>query len=133
MIKLILCYPSRDKENIGTEMLYSPLALAYLASHTPDHYDITLYDEYVGVDLNPDTVEADLVALSPLSSGITRAYYLAKQLRKRGITCVMGGAHATAMPNEALQHVDAVIMGEGETPWKEFLKDYENSLNPILK
>ncbi len=126
MYKLIFCYPSYDKENEGTEMLYSPLALAYLATHTPDHYEITLFDEYVGEDLDPNTVEADIVAFSSLSSGINRAYELANVLRKRGITCVIGGAHATALPEEALQFFDVVIKGEGETPWKEFLADFEN-------
>jgi radical SAM superfamily enzyme YgiQ (UPF0313 family) len=125
MHKLMLCYPSRDKENIGIEMLYGPLSLAYLASHTPKNYDISLIDEFVGEDLDPKTVDADIVAFSSLTSGITRAYFLADKLRTRGITVVIGGAHVTAMTNEALQHVDAVIMGEGETPWNEFLEDYE--------
>lgn len=125
MYKLIFCYPSNVKENEGTEMLYGPLALAYLATHTPDHYEITLIDEYVGEDLDPNTVEADIVAFSSLSSGINRAYELANVIRQRGITCVIGGAHATAMPDEALQYFDVVIKGEGETPWKEFLADFE--------
>ncbi len=126
MYKLTLCYPSRVKENVATEMLYSPLALAYLARHTPDHYEITLVDEYVGYDLDAETVDADIVAFSSLTSAITRTYELADRLRERGITVVMGGAHATAMADEALEHADSVIMGEGETPWKEFLTDYEN-------
>lgn len=125
MYKLSLCYPSQAKENVGTEMLYSPLALAYLASHTPCNYEITLYDEYVGEDMDPDKVDADIVAFSSLTSGITRAYRLADRLRERGITVVMGGAHVTAMTEEALKHADSVVMGEGETPWKEFLADFE--------
>ena len=125
MYKLVFCYPSYEKENEGTEMLYGPLALAYLAAHTPNHYEISLIDEYVGEDLDPYTVEADIVAFSSLSSGINRAYELAKVIRQRGITCVIGGAHATAMPEEALQHFDVVLKGEGETPWKEFLADFE--------
>jgi len=125
MYKLVLYYPSNDKENIGTELLYSPLALAYLATHTPDNYEITLCDEYVGEDMDPETIEADLVAMSVLTCGITRAYAVADRLRERGITCVIGGAHATALPEEALEHFDSVIQGEGEGPWKEFLADFE--------
>ncbi len=125
MIKLAMCYPSLVKENEGTEMLYSPLALAYLATHTPEYYKISLYDEYVGNDIDPQTVEADLVAVSSLSSGINRAYEIGDILRSRGIATVIGGAHVTSLPEEALQHFDTVILGEGETPWKEFLKDFE--------
>lgn len=121
-----MCYPSHVKENVGTEMLYSPLALSYLARHTPEHYDISLYDEYVGEDLDPDTINADIVAVSSLSSGITRAFEIGDRLRKRGIKTVIGGAHVTSLPEEALEHFDTVILGEGETPWKQFLADYEN-------
>jgi len=127
MYKLVFCYPSRSKENIGIEVLYGPLSLAYLARHTPDYYQISLYDEYVGKDLDPETVDADLVAVSSITSGISRAYEIGDILRRRKITCVIGGAHVTALPEEALEHFDSVITGEGENPWKEFLKDFENN------
>ena len=124
--KIVFCYPSFYKENQGIDILYGPLALAYLARHTPDNYEKVLYDEYVGENLNPDTVETDIVAFSAITSGINRAYQLADVLRERGIICVLGGAHATALPKEALQHFDVVIKGEGETPWQKFLRDFEN-------
>ena len=126
MIKLAMCYPSRAKENVGIEVLYGPLSLAYLAGHTPEHYDISSYDEYVGEDIDPDTIDADIVAVSSLSSGITRAYEIGDKLRARGIKTVIGGAHVTSLPEEALEHYDTVILGEGEGPWKQFLADYEN-------
>jgi radical SAM superfamily enzyme YgiQ (UPF0313 family) len=125
MIRLAMVYPSWVKENWGEELLYSPLALAYLARHTPDHFEITLYDEYVGHDIDPDSVDADLVAISAITPGITRAYDIADRLRRRGITSVIGGAHASALPSEALQHCDSVCIGEGEAPWREFLADFE--------
>jgi len=128
--KIIFYYPASTKENSGTELLYSPLSLAYLSTHTPNHYEKELYDEYVGEDLDPETVSADIVAMSPLTSGINRAYRVADILRQRGIICVIGGAHATAMPEEALDHFDAVFLGEGEQPWIQFLSDFEdNNIN----
>jgi radical SAM superfamily enzyme YgiQ (UPF0313 family) len=126
-IKLAMCYPSLVKENIGTDLLFSPLALAYLGRHTPDHYKISLYDEYVGENIDPVTVDADIVAVSSLSSGISRAYEIADKLRQRGIVSVLGGAHASSLPDEALEHFDTVIIGEGENPWKEFISDFENN------
>jgi radical SAM superfamily enzyme YgiQ (UPF0313 family) len=125
MTKVAMVYPSWTKETHSASLLYSPLALGYIARHTPRHYKIDLYDEYVGEDLDPNTVNADIVAFSPITSGIMRAYSLADRLRERGITCVSGGAHASALPDEALQHFDAVIIGEGEDPWKNFLQDFE--------
>jgi len=125
MIKLVMCYPSLEKENVGTDMLFSPLALAYLASHTPSYYEIELYDEYVGSDLDPEMIDADIVAVSSLSSGILRAYEIGDKCRVRGIMTVIGGAHVTSLPEEALEHFDTVITGEGEKPWIQLLKDYE--------
>ncbi len=125
MTKVAMVYPSWNKENHSASLLYSPLALGYLARHTPEHYKLDLYDEYVGEDLDPDTVDADVVAFSPITSGITRAYGMADRLRERGITCVSGGAHVSALPDEALAHFDTVITGEGEGPWKKFLQDFE--------
>ncbi len=125
MIDLRMVYPSRYNETRGEELLYSPLALAYVARHTPDHYQITLDDEYVGEKVDAASLKADLVAFSPITPGITRAYELADELRSRGITCVSGGAHVTALPDEALEHFDAVIAGEGEGPWRELLEDFE--------
>jgi radical SAM superfamily enzyme YgiQ (UPF0313 family) len=126
MTKLAMVYPTLTKETHTASILYSPLAIAYLARHTPAHYKISVCDEYVDDDLNPDTVDADLVAFSPITPGITRAYRLADRLRQRGITCVSGGAHVSALPDEALEHFDAVIIGEGETAWEEFLADFEH-------
>ena len=125
MTNVAMVYPSWYKETHNATLLYSPLALGYLARHTPGHYKLNLYDEYVGEDFDPDRVDADLVAFSPITSGISRAYGMAGRLRERGITCVSGGAHVSALPDEALEHFDAVIIGEGEGPWKEFLQDFE--------
>jgi len=125
MINLTMCYPSKVKENIGTELLFSPLALGYLATHTPAHYEITTYDEYVGESMDPGTIRADLVAISAITPGISRAYEIGDKLRERGIACVIGGAHVSALPEEALKHFDSVVIGEGEGPWRQFLNDFE--------
>lgn len=125
MPRLTLIYPSRTRENYNTELLYSPLALAYMARHTPDHFRIELMDEYVGEDVDPAKVRADLVAVSAITPGITRAYEIADGLRERGITCVVGGAHVSALPDEALEHFDSVVVGEGEGPWRELIRDFE--------
>lgn len=121
-----MVYPSRTKETETEELLYSPLALAYLARHTPKHYRVRSFDEYVGEDIDPNKLDADLVAFSAITPGIARAYELADTLRRRGITCVGGGAHVSALPEEALKHFDSVVIGEGEAPWQKFLADFEH-------
>ncbi|MBN2160693.1 MAG: B12-binding domain-containing radical SAM protein [Spirochaetes bacterium] len=125
MIKVAMVYPSRENVHMGEIMLYNPLALGYLARHTPDNYSLTLYDEYGGDVFDPDAVEADLVAVAAITPEITRAYHLGDRLKKRGITTIIGGAHVTALPEEALEHYTSVCVGEGEGPWKSFLGDFE--------
>jgi radical SAM superfamily enzyme YgiQ (UPF0313 family) len=120
-----MVYPSRENVHMGEIMLYNPLALGYLARHTPDHYKLTLYDEYGGDVFDPDTVEADIVAVAAITPEITRAYALGDRLKKRGVKTIIGGAHVTALPDEALKHFDSVCVGEGEGPWKSFIKDFE--------
>jgi radical SAM superfamily enzyme YgiQ (UPF0313 family) len=53
-----------------------------------------------------------------------RAYHLADLYRKRGVPVVMGGHHPTLLPDEALCHADAVLAGDAEGVWEEFLYDF---------
>jgi radical SAM superfamily enzyme YgiQ (UPF0313 family) len=65
----------------------------------------------------------DLVAISSYSAQILEAYELADRYREAGIQVVMGGPHVTALPEEAAEHCDAVVVGEGEPCWDQVLSD----------
>lgn len=104
------------------------LGLLTVAAHTPPHWTV----EYREIDALTDADlgaiadgQYDLVALSSLTARITDAYRLADRLREVGTTVVLGGLHATALPDEALGHVDAVVQGQGEAVWPELLDDLE--------
>jgi radical SAM superfamily enzyme YgiQ (UPF0313 family) len=60
-------------------------------------------------------VNADLVGISTITATATSAYALADHFRERGIPVVFGGPHVTFVPEEALEHGDYCIAGEGET------------------
>jgi radical SAM superfamily enzyme YgiQ (UPF0313 family) len=60
-------------------------------------------------DFNPD-----LAAISTITSTAQSAFDIGDGLRARGIPVVFGGPHVTFYPEEALQHGDYCIMGEGE-------------------
>lgn len=64
-----------------------------------------------------------LVATSALTASIDDAYALSRVLRRENIATVIGGLHATACPEEALLHVDAVVVGDGESSWPRVLAD----------
>ncbi|MEQ8223043.1 MAG: radical SAM protein [Candidatus Eremiobacterota bacterium] len=63
-----------------------------------------------------------LVGISSTTSTAVRAYALADRLREKGITVVMGGPHVTFMPEEAINHADYVVLGEGENIFPELVE-----------
>jgi anaerobic magnesium-protoporphyrin IX monomethyl ester cyclase len=75
-------------------------------------------------------IEYDVVGIGSLSSTIAEAYALSDYLRKNGTTVIMGGPHVTFMPNEAMDHCDYVVMGEGENVLPALLKMIENKEQP---
>ncbi len=68
----------------------------------------------------------DLVGVTSYTSGATRAYEIAEQCRGEGIPTIMGGPHASAMPDEAAQHFDSVAVGECDDIWATILDDAAN-------
>ena len=80
------------------------------------------------VDLN---APADWVAITAATASAPRAYEIADAFRARNIPVVMGGIHATVLPDEAATHVDAVVIGEAEPVWQTVLADLAgNRLKP---
>lgn len=98
------------------------LGLLIMAALTPKSFKVKLIDEnFEGIDFNEDF---DLVAMTGMTQQATRAYQIADIFRRKGTKVVIGGIHATVMPEEAKQHADSVIVGEGEELWPKFLKDF---------
>lgn len=102
------------------------LSLLTLAAHTPDGWDIAYREiDDLGEDAAAEIAAEryDLVAISSFTARILDAYALADQLRAEGQVVVLGGLHVSALPEEATQHADAVVQGEGERIWPELLAD----------
>ncbi|MEW6439575.1 MAG: radical SAM protein [bacterium] len=101
---------------------FPPLGLAYVAAVTPPDWEIKIVDEnFEGSVLE----EADLVGITAFTSSINRAYEVARNYRERKIKVVLGGIHASMLPEEALQHADAVVIGEVEGVWDRVIHDFE--------
>src|SRR5262249_35049472 len=66
----------------------------------------------------------DLVLITVTTSVAVRAYEAARLFRQRGATVVLGGIHPSALPDEAAQHADAVVIGEGELTLPRLLDDF---------
>lgn len=107
------------------------LSLLTIAGLIPKSYKVRFIDEDHGENI-PFDYRFDMVALTGMTQQIYRAYEIIDQFKQCGVYTVIGGIHATIMPDEASQHADTVIVGEGETAWLEFLDDYEAGVPKYL-
>lgn len=114
----------------------APPVLEYLGALTlreAPRTELTLVDAGVA-SFDPDRVEADLIGISAMTATATWAYATADTLRARGVPVVLGGIHPTALPEEAAEHADAVVVGEAESVWGRVLADAAaGQLEPIYQ
>ena len=105
--------------------VWKPLGLLVLAGLTPPEWEITIIDENIGVPDYTAMPRPDLVGITAFTSQAGRAYEVAAAFRRRGVSVVMGGIHATMCCEEALQRVDSVVTGEAEGVWADVLDDVQ--------
>ncbi len=67
----------------------------------------------------------DMVWFTSVTTTAPAVYRLADAARERGSVVAIGGIHATILPDEAAQHADAVVIGEGERVVRALLDDYD--------
>ena len=101
------------------------LGLLTVAGLTPPEHDVSYIEvedvTVIGSQLN----DFDLVGISSFTAKINDAYRLADTLRGRGVPVVLGGLHVSAVPDEALSHADAIVVGGAEGAWPALLRDLE--------
>jgi len=66
--------------------------------------------------LHPFLKEADIIGITAISHTAGRAYQIADAVKRQypQKKVILGGNHPSALPNEALEHADQVVVGEGE-------------------
>lgn len=125
MRKLLLINPVNPHRiglTVHVSSRFPPLGLGIVAALTPDDWEIEIIDE----NFEPFCYrKADLVGLTAFTSAATRAYKIAGLYKEKGIPTVLGGIHASTQPEEALQYVDCVILGEAESVWSSVISDFE--------
>ncbi len=106
-----------------------PLQLAVLAGLTPPGVEVELVDDRV--DPIPYDEPTDLVAITIESFTARRGYEIADEFRSRRVPVVIGGMHATLIPDEVAGHADAVFTGDGEGAWPQVVADaHDGRLRP---
>lgn len=101
------------------------LGLLTLAGLTPADVEVTYLDVPEPRSLPDLPGDFDAVAISSFTAQIKEAYQLADRYRATGVPVLMGGLHVTARPEEALQHADSVLLGEGESLWPAMISDLQ--------
>jgi len=124
-MKILLVSPIRDPHQFTNKAILIPqLALFILQGLTPEKHEVVLAEEeYMQLDLD---MECDVVGISCMTSNAYRGYRIADAFRKKGKIVVLGGVHPSILPDEALEHANAVVVGEAEGVWEKILEDIEN-------
>lgn len=117
-------------ELLGFDRSLLDLGLLTVAAATPSDVEVRVVDEHL--EAIPYDADVDLVALSAKTSCVTHAYEVAREFRRRGTPVVLGGIHASLRPEEALEHVDHVVVGEAEESWPRFVELYRERRAPRL-
>ncbi len=130
-MKLELIVPTTQENFLNRKKAPGPhLGLAMVAALTPPEVEISITDENVTViDFQK---EIDLVGITAITITAKRAYEIADTFRAKGVKVVLGGSHPSALPKEASQHADAVVIGEAEGIWANVIEDFKaNKLQRI--
>lgn len=116
--KILLISP---KNPLSDRTSLPPLGLLTLASHIPSDYEVEFIDE----NKQKIVFDADIVFISANSLTIRNAYQLCEEFKRRNIPVILGGIHASLMPNEAKKYATSVVIGNGEGILKEIILDFE--------
>lgn len=118
-MKLTLIRPNLGDYRSSDAM--PPLAMGILAARSAG-WEVAFYDEKA--EALPTDDRPDLAALSVETFTARRAYAIADAYRSRGVPVVMGGYHPSFLPGEALEHADAVVVGDAEGVWERLLEEF---------
>ena len=127
--RLLLILPSLQQlDNYAFRLIkysrFPPLSLLTIAGMTPeDEWEILVRDEHI--ESSEVQGPVDLVGIQTYISCAGRAYSLSALWRARGAKVVLGGLHPTSLPQEAMQHADAICTGPVESIWHTVLDDFK--------
>jgi radical SAM superfamily enzyme YgiQ (UPF0313 family) len=113
--RITLIEPRNDHVNVFSMFLLPRLGGILLATVMRDRGYDARFLFLSRRDVLARTIDTDLIGISTLTATATDAYALGDHFRTRGIPVVFGGSHVSFLPEEALEHGDFCITGEGET------------------
>jgi len=131
MIKnVVLIEPKAPGKHVFSKFKLPRLGLPILGALIERELGVSsrvYFQEVSRLDWNK-ILSADLVGISTITSTAPEAFKLLERIkRERGVPVVMGGAHVTFLPEEALREgADFVVRGEGEETFVELIRHLSN-------
>jgi len=131
-MKILLIQPAKPEKAVGGEdfSIFEPLALEYLAAGVAGDHDVRILDMRLDPDLDTHLrdFQPDLAGITAYTVHVNTAKRLCQQIKAFDpeIFTVMGGHHATVMPEDFYTpFVDAIMAGEGVFPFREVVARLE--------
>lgn len=126
MVKITLIEPQAPGEHVYSKFKLPRLGLPLLGALLERDLGIrpVIYLQELGKPDWGEVAASDLVGISTITPTAPEAYSILEKVKQRGnVPVVMGGAHVTFLPQEALlRGADFVIRGEGEYAFLELVK-----------
>ena len=126
--KIVLVYPDREGRILG-RATGEPYTLMRLASLVPDDIPVEIWDEGLGPldaklrQLGPN----DLLGITAKTLAVESAERVACMAHAAGVRIVVvGGTHATLMPEDVARWADVVVTGEAYRTWPQLIQDVRN-------
>lgn len=113
MTKLVLVNAGKNYE-YG---VHEPLNLLILAAYVKEFgHQISIADQIAGENIfeKIKRINPDFVGVTATTAVIKDAYDILDWCKMQGFKTIIGGVHVSVMPEEALEHADYVVKGEGE-------------------
>lgn len=131
-MKILLVQPAKPDMSLGGEdvFLYEPLALEYVAAGVSKDHEVMIFDQRLENNL-PEVIERfnpRIVGITSYSVHVNPVKKLFEQVKtlKPDILTVVGGHHATVMPEDFLSpFIDLIVMGEGVFAFREIVARFE--------
>ena len=126
MQKIVLIEPQSKEDHVYKHVRMPRLGLPLLGTQLQEAgYEVNFY---LGTgDSLPwsNIFKADLVGISTTTATCREGYQIAGLLRANNIPVVIGGIHASFMPDEAVQFADYIVRGEAEYSFLPLVRSIE--------